>query len=171
MTPPAVDNETRKFLSVTGSLLGFGDRDYAFGPFPRGYGLTVTSLVGCYGLLRWQKNKIDKSKRKPPFTSTNVWFSKLKNMEKEYAMARNDFPRTVMLLLIGGLGMPYTAAVGAMFWCAGRATDFHEAEESRHGNERTEAVLCRFGKFLMICGVAKFFVDFARGKVNGILSD
>ncbi|CAG7821949.1 unnamed protein product, partial [Allacma fusca] len=125
-----------------------------------------------FGLLRWEKNRIKKSKKKPPFTSTNAWFTKLKTIEKVYGQARNDFPRTVMLTLIGGLGMPYAAAVGALFWCAGRAVDFHEAEEKPGvGTENTEAVLCRFGKFLMICGICKLAFDFTRGRISCAINE
>jgi hypothetical protein len=161
-----------KFFQNTQTLFGFGDREYAFGMVPRGYGITIMAIAGCYSLLRWERNRIKKSKKKPPFTSTNDWFIKLRTIEKAYGQARNDFPRTVMLTLIGGLGMPYAAAVGALFWCAGRAVDFHEAEEKpKAGVENTEAVLCRFGKFLMICGICKFAFDFTRGRINCIINE
>jgi len=170
--PSSLESPPGSFFQTTQTFFGFGDREYAFGMVPRGYGITVMAIAGCYSLLRWERNRIRRTKKKPSFTSTNDWFNKLKTIEKAYGQARNDFPRTVMLTLIGGLGMPYAAAVGALFWCAGRAVDFHEAEEKpKAGVENTEAVLCRFGKFLMICGICKFAFDFTRGRINCIINE
>jgi len=133
--------------------------------FPSGYGFVVLTAVGSVMMVTWKSMKVgiarDEFKIPYPYiyASDNVAFN---CVLRAHQNTMENYPQFLLMLMIGGLEMPYFCAVGGWIWIFGRIM-YAKGYYTGDPNKRARGNMSVIGMVMLIAATVKFAIKHLRG--------
>jgi len=133
--------------------------------FPSGYGFVVLTAVGSIMMVTWKSLKVgiarDEFKIPYPqmYTSDNVAFN---CVLRAHQNTMENYPQFLLMLMIGGLEMPYFCSLGGWIWIFGRIM-YAKGYYTGDPNKRARGNMSVIGMVMLLAATAKFAIKHLRG--------
>jgi len=133
--------------------------------FPSGYGFVVLTAVGSVMMVSWKSFKVgmarDEFKIPYPqvYTSDNVAFN---CVLRAHQNTMENYPQFLLMLMIGGLEMPYFCTMGGCIWILGRIM-YAKGYYTGDPNKRARGNVSVIGMVMLLAATAKFALKHLRG--------
>jgi len=133
--------------------------------FPSGYGFVVLTAVGSVMMVTWKSMKVgiarDEFKIPYPYiyASDNIAFN---CVLRAHQNTMENYPQFLLMLMIGGLEMPYFCAVGGWIWIFGRIM-YAKGYYTGDPNKRARGNMSVIGMVMLIAATVKFAIKHIRG--------